>query len=413
MTQTDPENADGIRFLRDACRRLDIDSEMTGILVASSREIRIDLPIRRDDGSLAHFTGYRVQHHNALGPYKGGLRYHPAVTIEELRWLACLMSLKAALVQVPLGGAKGGIDCDPHKLSRSELQQLTRYFVRKIHRNIGPNIDIPAPDVGTDAQVMAWIQDEYSVLYGYSPAAVTGKPVLVGGTEGRESATGLGVGIVMDAYARHRAETLEGKTAVIQGFGNVGSHTARDLARRGMRIIAVSDSRGGVFNADGLDIDRLIAWKHEAGGVASFDSAEPIAPDALFTLPCDYLVPAAVGQDIDAARARQVAARVVVEAANNPVSYDGSRLLDERGIVVLPDLLVNSGGLIVSYFEWVQNLQQFQWSPERVSSGLHDKLHDACHRVFAVETGKGCGFRAAAFEVALARLRDAVCTTLV
>lgn len=412
MTAPGQPNDDGLRFLLDACRRLNVEPELTGILVSPSREIRIDLPIRRDNGTVAHFTGYRVQHHNALGPYKGGLRYHPTVTIEELRWLACLMSLKASLVHLPLGGAKGGIDCDPRTLSRSELQQLTRYFVRKIHRNLGPNIDIPAPDVGTDAQVMAWIHDEYSVIYGYSPAAVTGKPVLIGGAEGRESATGKGVGIVMDEYAQHRAETLEGKSAVIQGFGNVGSYTALDLVSRGMKIIAISDSRGAVYNADGLDPEKLMAHKQQTGSVAEFAAAQPITHEDLFALRCDYLIPAALGQDIDQSCAHRISAGVVVEAANNPVTYEAADFLQDRGVVVLPDILVNSGGLIVSYFEWVQNLQQMQWSPERVSTGLNEKLRDACQRVFAVETGKGGGYRAAAYEVALTRLHDAVCTTV-
>lgn len=268
------------------------------------------------------------------------------------------MSLKAALVRLPLGGAKAGIDCDPRKLSRSELQQLTRYFVRKMRRNLGPNIDIPAPDVGTDPQNMAWIRDEYSVLYAFSPAAATAKPILIGGAEGRESAAGQGVGIVLDEYAQHPAETLKGKRAVIQGFGNVGSHTAFDLASRGMKIIAIGDSQGAVFNPEGLDLDKLSEHKRESGSVAESGAAQPIKEEALFSLPCDNLIPATVGQDIDEASARRISAGVIVKAANNPFSYEGARVLGERGIVVLPDIPVNSGGVIVSYFEWVQNLQQ-------------------------------------------------------
>jgi len=411
MTAILPDR-DGMRFLADACERLGIDEDMTGILMSASREISIDLPIRREDGSLTHFTGFRVQHHNALGPYKGGLRYHPGVSLDELRWLACLMSLKSALVRIPLGGAKGGINCDPRQLSRSELQQLTRYFVRKIHRNLGPRVDIPAPDVGTDEQVMAWIHDEYSVIYGYSPAAVTGKPVLLGGAEGRDSATGRGVGIVMDAYAHHRAETLEGRCAVIQGFGNVGSHAAVDLAARGAKITAVSDRGGAVFNPDGLDVPKLLEHKHSTGSVANFANAEPLSHEELFALPCDYLIPAAVGHDIGEERAGCISARVVVEAANNPVTYAAAEVLQNRGIGVLPDILVNSGGLIVSYLELVQNHQQLDWSRERIEQALEEKLGEACRRVFAVETGKNCGFRAAAYELAVARLRDAICTTI-
>lgn len=402
----------GIRFLQDACLRLDVEPELTGILVSPSREIRVELPIRRDDGSVAHFSGYRVQHYNALGPYKGGLRYHPNVTMGELRWLACLMSLKTALVQLPLGGAKGGIDCDPCLLSSSELQQLTRYFVRKMHRDFGPNIDIPAPDVGTDASVMAWIHDEYSVIYGYSPAAVTGKPVLIGGSEGRESATGQGVGIVMHEYAKHRAEQLEGNTAVIQGFGNVGMHVAADLASRGMLVIAVSDSQGAVYERNGLNIEKLRRHKQETGTVAEFSDAKAISHAALFRLECDYFVPAAVGGDICEAVAQEMSAKVIVEAANNAVSYEASHVLQAKGITVLPDILVNSGGVIVSYFERVQNLQQMPWTVERVSTELFATLQNACTRVFAVETGKKCGFRAAAFDIAVSRLRDGICTTM-
>jgi glutamate dehydrogenase (NAD(P)+) len=404
--------ADGTRFLLDACRRLEVGEELTSILISPSREIQVDLPIRRNDGSIAYFSGYRVQHHNALGSYKGGLRYHPDVNLEELRWLACLMSLKTALVQLPLGGAKGGINCDPHSLSRSELQQLTRYFVRKMHRSLGPNLDIPATDVGTNQQVMAWIHDEYSVIYGYSPAAVTGKPVLIGGAPGRESATGQGVGIVMHEYAQHRAEQLDEKTVVIQGFGNVGRHAAIDLNARGMRIVAVSDSHGAVCNPEGLSIQDLEQHKDATGSIASFGDAEPISHDALFGIDCDYLVPAALGRDIDAACARRISAAVIVEAANNPMTYEASCVLETRGIAVLPDILANSGGVIVSYFEWVQNLQQMPWTQDRISTELHAKLQDACTRVFTVETGKACGFRAAAYDVAVTRLRDAICTTM-
>lgn len=412
MVETKGEEEDGIRFLLEACQRLDLDPDMTSILISPSREIRVDLPIRRDDGSIDHFTGYRVQHHNALGPYKGGLRFHPDISMEELRWLACLMSLKTALVRLPLGGAKGGIDCDPRALSRTELQQLTRYFVRKMHRNFGPNIDIPAPDVGTDSQVMAWIHDEYSVLYGYSPAAVTGKPVLIGGSEGREGATGQGVGIVMHDYAKHRGEPLDGRTAVIQGFGNVGLHTALDLSGRGMRVICVSDSRGAIYDPRGLDVGKVRQHKGESGSVADYPAAEKISNADLFGLSCDYLIPAAVGCDIDASVAQRIAARTVVEAANNPVSYEAAAVLASRGIPVLPDILVNAGGVIVSYFEWVQNLQQVPWTSDRVTLQLTSILHEACSRVFAIEAEKSCGFRAAAYESAVVRLRDGICTTM-
>ena len=411
VSVTDQEG-DGLRFLIDACQRLELDAEMTEILAASSREIKVDLPIRGDDGSITHFSGYRVQHHNVFGPYKGGLRYHPDIGLEDLRWLACLMSLKTALMELPLGGAKGGIDCDPRVLSRSELQQLTRYFVRKIHRNIGPYLDIPGPDAGTDAQVMAWIQDEYSVLYGNSPGAVTGKPVLLGGSEGRDSATGRGVALIMNEFAKHRAEELTGLSASIHGFGNVGRNAAFDLKARGMRIIAVSDSHGAVYNQTGLDIERLAQHKDATGTVTGFTEAEAFSHHDLLTLECDYLIPAAIGRDIDEGLAGKIAARVVVEAANNPTTYAAHRMLEERDIVVLPDILVNAGGVIVSYFEWVQNLQQVTWSADRVSTELASKLQKACARVFAVETGRGGGYRSSAYEVAITRLKQGICTAM-
>lgn len=399
------------KFLKEATDSLGYGQQEFLLLSGVSREIRVELPLQRDDGSIEIFYGYRVQHHNALGPYKGGLRYHPTVDIETIRQLACLMSLKTALVELPLGGAKGGIDCDPKQLSRRELQSLTRYFTQKIHRDIGPNLDIPAPDVGTNAQVMAWIQDQYSSIYGYSPAVVTGKPVHIGGSAVRESATGRGVAIVINEYARHRAEELRGKTAVIQGFGEVGRHAAIDLQERGVAILAVSDSRGGITNKDGLDISSLIEHQKEAGTVVGFEGADPIDRDKVLELRCDFLIPAALGGVIDKSLAKKIKAEIVVEGANAPTTYDGDAILRERGITVLPDILANAGGVIVSYFEWVQNIQQLPWNDERVAEGLLAKLGFACENVFAVATGQDCSCRAAAYQIATKRLKDALWTT--
>lgn len=400
------------RFLHDACMRLGYDEQTFRLLAGTSREIRVELPLQRDDGSVETYFGYRVQHHSALGPYKGGLRFHPTVEVNEMRWLACLMSLKTALVELPLGGAKGGIDCDPKKLSRRELQSLTRRFVQKLHRNIGANIDIPAPDVGTNEQVMAWIYDEYSTLYGYTPAVVTGKPLLIGGSRGRPEATGRGVGLVMQEYARHRAERLQGQTAIIQGFGNVGRNTAEVLGSLGMKMIAISDSQGGVFNADGLKIDALVSHKDDTGSVVNFPGGESIDGDNLFEQACDYFIPAALGGAIDTDTARKMNAGVIVEAANNPVSPDADDYLSENNIPVLPDILVNAGGVIVSYFEWVQNLQQMPWPIERIESELAERLHNASNHVFAVSTGKNCTYREAAYDIAAERLKQAIWTTI-
>ena len=395
-------------FLREACETLGYSDQVFELLSGASREFRLQLPLLRDDGSLQIFYGYRVQHHNALGPYKGGLRYHPTVNIDDTRVLAALMSLKTALVKVPFGGAKGGVNCDPHSLSRRELESLTRTFVEKIHRGIGPSLDIPAPDVGTNAQVMAWILDEYSKIYGYTPSVVTGKPVLIGGSEGREEATGTGVAIVMEQYARHHAERLEEKTVVIQGFGNVGLYAAKALHGYGAKIIAISDSKGGVLNESGLDVDALCSHCESGERVSAYSDAQPITNDELLRLPCDYLIPAALGGVIDEVVAREVKAKVIVEAANSPTSFVGNEILIEREITVLPDILVNAGGVIVSYFEWVQNMQQMPWERDQIDAQLTRKLSRASEHVFAVATGKTCSFRQAAYLIATERLRDAV-----
>jgi glutamate dehydrogenase (NAD(P)+) len=409
VLETSESNA---HFLKAACARLGYDDQVFRLLAGTSREIRVDLPILRDDGLVQTFHGYRVQHHNALGPYKGGLRFHPTVDANEVRWLACLMSLKTALIGLPLGGAKGGVDCDPKILSRRELQSLTRRYTQKLHRNIGPSLDIPAPDVGTNEQVMAWIHDEYAAIYGYTPAVVTGKPLLIGGSEGRLNATGRGVGIVMQHYAGHRADTLEGTTAIIQGFGNVGQFAALDLASRGVQIIAVSDSSAGVFQMDGLKIDGLIAHKKCTGTVAGFDGAETGRSDDLIERPCDYFIPAALGGAIDGSNVDRLNAKVIVEAANNPITPDADRVLTRNGVVVLPDILANAGGVIVSYFEWVQNLQQMPWPLEKIESELTHRLERACDQVFAVSAGQSCCYREAAYDIATRRLKDAIWTTI-
>lgn len=402
---------ESMQFLREASVHLEYDEQEFRLLAGLSREVRVAMPLQRDDGSIETFFGYRVQHHNALGPYKGGLRYHPSVNLNELRGLACLMSLKTALVELPLGGAKGGIDCDPKLLSRRELRSLTRYFVQKLHRNIGPNLDIPAPDVGTNSQVMAWIQDEYSVIYGYTPGVVTGKPPLVGGAAGRESATGRGIGIVLQEYARHRADELPGKTAVIQGFGNVGRHAALNLKDRGVRIIGVSDSSGATYNKKGIDVDALLEHKNKTGSVTDYSNGENTENAALLELTCDYLLLAALGGAVDEALAARLNAHVIVEGANSPVTYAGDLVLRDRDIVVLPDILASAGGVIVSYLEWVQNIQHMPWTEDRITEDLTSRLTKACDRVFAVATGQDCSIREAAHRIATKRLKDALWIT--
>ena len=398
------------RFLKKACDRLGYDEQAYRVLLGASREIRVELPLRRDDGSLSLFNGYRVQHHNSRGPYKGGLRFHPSIDMDEIRGLACLMSLKTALVNVPFGGAKGGIDCDPAALSGRELEALTRRFVSKIHRDIGRNIDIPAPDVGSNAQIMAWIHDEYAKIYGYTPAVVTGKPVDMGGCVGREAATGRGAAIVIREHAKHRAEPLDGTTAVIQGFGNVGAHLAQALHELAVRVIAVSDSEGAVVNRDGLPVEALLAHKAATGSVVGCPEAAPADSAAILRLKCDFLIPAALGNAIDEGNARRIKARTVAEAANAAITAPADEILRQRDIAVLPDILANAGGVIVSYFEWAQNLQQFPWSADRVADELSAKLEAAAADVFALATGQDCSFRDAAYMIAIRRLKDAFWT---
>jgi glutamate dehydrogenase (NAD(P)+) len=393
-------------FFETACRSLDFTDTTIELLSLSSREIRAELPLVRDDGSLEVFNGYRVQHHNARGPYKGGLRYSREVGLDEMRGLAALMTLKAALVEIPFGGAKGGIDCDPTLLSSRELEQLTRKFVQKFHRVIGPNLDIPAPDMGTNAQVMAWIHDEYSKIYGYSPAVVTGKPVSVGGSVGREEATGRGLAKVVATIADRQGLAVGDRTVAIQGLGNVGTHAAAALADLGMRIVAVSDRDGGVHREAGFGIEELMASAGRRAPVSAL-WGEPISNADLLTLDVDLLVPAAIGGVVTAENADRVRARMVAEGANSPVTARADRILTERGIPVIPDILANAGGVIVSYFEWVQNLQQVAWSRDEVDGKLAERLVTATDAVLEDAELVGVTWRIAAYRIAAARVQAA------
>jgi glutamate dehydrogenase (NAD(P)+) len=393
-------------FFAAACHSLGLSDATFELLSLSSREIRAELPLVHDDGSLSVFNAYRVQHHNARGPYKGGLRYDADVSLDEMRGLASLMTLKTALVDVPFGGAKGGIDCDPTTLSDRELEQLTRKLVVKLHRLIGPNLDIPAPDMGTDARVMAWINDEYSKIYGYNPAVVTGKPVAVGGSVGREEATGLGLAIVVAAIADREGRDLHDRTVAIQGFGNVGTHAAASLAALGMRIVAVSDRAGGIHRSAGLPVHELIAatGRHEPVTAVVGDA---ITNEELLELEVDLLVPAATGGVIHSANVGHVQAKMIVEGANGPVTAQADQLLGERGIPIVPDILANAGGVVVSYFEWVQNLQQIAWSLDEVHDGLRTRLHAATAEVCDEAEEAGIPWRLAAYRIATAKVKTA------
>ncbi len=391
-------------YFEQAANCLDLSENVRTLMVTADREVRVEVVIELDSGKIGNFIGYRVQHDNARGPFKGGLRYHPTVDEDEARSLASLMTWKTALVDLPFGGAKGGINCDPTKLSRGELERLTRKFIEKIHDMIGPHKDIPAPDMGTDAQVMAWIMNEYSKYEGFHPACVTGKPVEFHGSAGREAATGFGVAIITREMLARLKRTISGTTFAIQGYGNVGSHSARCLAQMGGKIIAVSDAYGAVVNPEGLDIaelDKHVGLSHK---IVGFKGGDATSNEQLLTMPVDVLIPAALGGVIDAELAKAVGAKIVVEAANSPTWPEADHVFNARGIPVVPDVLANAGGVIVSYFEWVQNLQHFRWPLDQIQREEEHKLVEAFREVYDLAQRKGATLRTAAFMKAISRV---------
>ncbi len=390
-----------------AARRLDLPRHLQVALKTPYREVMVEIPLVEEDGSIRTFHGYRVQHNNARGPMKGGLRYHPDVDLDEARALASLMTWKTAVVDLPYGGGKGGIDVDPRTLRPGQVERITRTFVDRIHQFIGPNEDIPAPDVNTDGQVMAWIVDEYSKFEGFTPAVVTGKPLEVGGSPGRVSATGRGVAIIAERAAADHGIDLDGARVAVQGFGNVGSWSARFLADRGARVVAVSDVEGGIHDDAGLDIDALTEAAN-GRSVVTHDRGDRISNDELLALDVDILVPAALGGVIHRWNARHVQARLVVEGANAPTTPAADALLAERDIPVVPDILANAGGVTVSYFEWVQNLQQFRWTAEKVDTELTAIMTAAYDAVRDAAAEHRTSLRTAAFMVAIQRVARAV-----
>jgi glutamate dehydrogenase (NAD(P)+) len=388
--------------------RLGLPEYLQVALKTPFREVMVELPLRGENGEFRTYHGYRVQHNNARGPFKGGIRYHPEVDLDEVRALASLMTWKTAVVNLPYGGAKGGVDCDPAELSEEATERLTRTLVERIHDFIGPSEDIPAPDVNTNPQVMAWIVDEYAKFHGWAPGVVTGKPLELGGSAGRLSATGRGVAVLTARAAVDLGLALEGATVAVQGYGNVGSWAARFLAEMGARVVAVSDVAGGVFDGDGLDPAAASRAVERDGSVRGLDGVESISNEELLALEVDVLVPAALGGVIHHANARDVRARLVVEGANAPVTPAADVLLEERGTVVVPDILANAGGVTVSYFEWVQNLQQFRWSAERVDEELSAILESAYAGVRGTAEEFGVSLRQAAFMLAIRRVAEAM-----
>jgi glutamate dehydrogenase (NAD(P)+) len=391
-------------YFNQAANCLDLSENVRTLMMTPDREVRVEVTIELDSGKIGNFIGYRVQHDNARGPFKGGLRYHPTVDQDEARSLASLMTWKTALVDLPFGGAKGGINCDPNKLSRGEMERLTRKFIEKIHDMIGPHKDIPAPDMGTDAQVMAWIMNEYGKYEGFHPACVTGKPVEFHGSAGREAATGFGVAIIARELLARLKRTVSGTTFAIQGYGNVGSHTARCLAQMGGRIIGVSDAFGAAINPEGIEIESLDKHVAMSKKIVGFKGGEATTNEQLLTMPVDVLIPAALGGVFDRERAKSVAAKVIVEAANSPTWPEADEVFKSRGIVVVPDVLANSGGVIVSYFEWVQNLQHFRWPLEQIQREEELKLVEAFRDVYDLAQRSSVTLRTAAFMKAISRV---------
>ena len=394
-------------FFDEAAEAVEMDDQTRAVLAGTYREIRVQIPLRRDDGSVQTVYGYRVQHNGARGPYKGGVRYHPTANLDEVRALAALMTWKTAIVDIPFGGAKGGIQVDPGELSEAELERMTRRFMSQVSYIVGVNRDIMAPDMNTNAQTMAWMMDAYGQRNGHTPAVVTGKPVALGGSLGRDAATGRGVVIVLNEAVRDAGKKPEDMTVAIQGFGNVGSWTARLAEEEGYRIVAVSDVRGAIRNDKGLDIEALLGYSRENGTVVDFPESEPVGGDELLELEVDVLIPAALGEVITTENVDRIKAGLVIEAANHPITPAADVALCERGVTIVPDILANAGGVTVSYFEWTQNIQQFQWDEETVNTELNKKMTTAYQQVRDMAKDKKTNLRKAGFCLAVQRVAEA------
>ena len=398
-------------FLRRVAAMLHLDSGLIEILAEPKRELTVHFPVRMDNGETKIFTGYRVQHNEARGPVKGGIRYSPLVSLEEVKALSMWMTWKCAVVNLPYGGAKGGVTVNPRALSMAELERLTRRYAAEISIIIGPDKDIPAPDVGTDAQIMAWIMDTFSMHHGHSvPGVVTGKPISVGGSSGRFEATGRGIVFITQEACRQRGIPFGGARVAIQGFGNVGGVAARLLAQAGAKIVAVSDSQGGIYNENGLDVESYYAHRRAGGLLGERPEGDHthITNEELLELPVDILIPAAMEGQITEANAPKIKAAMIVEAANGPVTTGADAILEQRGIYVIPDILANAGGVVVSYFEWVQDIQSFFWEETEVNTRLHRIMTNAFTEVVRTGDALRVNLRDAAYVVALQRVVEAM-----
>jgi glutamate dehydrogenase (NAD(P)+) len=388
-----------------------IDPNLIRVLSQCKKGVEVSIPVSMDDGSIEVFTGYRVTHNIARGPSKGGIRYHPDVTVDEVKALSMWMTWKCALMALPFGGAKGGVVCDPKKLSVSELERMTRRYTSEIINDIGPERDIPAPDVGTDGRVMAWMFDTYSMNKGHSVlGVVTGKPLSIGGSLGREEATARGALYCVQGLSVKQGKRVSEYTVAIQGFGNVGSNLARLLHLEGAKVVAVSDSRGGVHNPNGIDVPAALAHKQEHGSLEGLANAEPVTNEELIELPCDILTPCALEQVVTEENADRVKATIVCEGANGPVTPGADAILEDKGVLVLPDVLANAGGVVVSYFEWVQGLQEYFWREDEVNAKLHDIVARAFEDTWQTRERIGTTMRMAAYGIAVQRVAEATTT---
>jgi len=395
--------------LRTAANYLNLENSIIDILSKPKRELQVSFPVKMDDGRVKVFIGYRVQHNDARGPFKGGIRYHPLVDINEVRALAMWMTWKTAVLNIPYGGAKGGVACNPKEMSKSELERLTRKYTMMISPIIGPYTDIPGPDVYTDSQTMAWIMDTYSQLVGYRvPAVVTGKPISLGGSAGRTTATSRGVIVVAKEAAKAFKKGMEGLGVVVQGFGNVGANAAILAKEFGAKVIAVSDVKGGIYNERGLDVLEVLKHKERTGSVINFPGAKNVSNEELLELPCDILIPAALEGQIHKNNAKNIQAKIVVEGANGPTTPEADKILFDRGVMVVPDILANGGGVLVSYFEWVQNLTNLYWKEEEVNEKLDNKMREVFLQVYNIAKERDVDMRTAALILSVGRVVEAM-----
>jgi glutamate dehydrogenase (NAD(P)+) len=401
-------NLDIVRYYFDrAVERMGLSDDLRTVFWTPYREVTVQIPVKLSDGRIHTFSGYRIQHNGARGPYKGGIRYHPEVDIDEVRALASLMTWKTAVANVPFGGAKGGVNCPADELERSEVQQITRSFMDKIEKILGPTRDIPAPDVNTNAQVMAWMMDEYGKLHGHTPAICTGKPIALEGSYGREQATGRGCVYMFREAAPQIGLTPADATFVVQGYGNVGSWAARILQQLGARMVGVSDASGAVTSEAGIDADDLAQHITQGGKLIEFEGTEVISPDELLGVECDVLIPAALGGMIHEHNAERINAKMIIEGANSPTTPAADHILHDNGVYVVPDVMANAGGVVCSYFEWVQNLQHFRWSEREVNDKLGGIMRHCYRDVSARAKQERISLREAAYLVGIERVVEA------